>query len=295
MGICLFENSGGGIDTDGLTASSTDVISGKTFVGAGSDDLQTGSMPDRGSPSIVLPVNGTHNFPAGRYTGGSVTQNIQTVAGRTVNPGATAQTLSVAGKKLSGNIVVNAVANLKPENIKKGVVVGGVTGTWEGYVNNDPDRPYYRGVFLPDQGLTLLEGPEAGDHGYGSATFERDYILISYERGPTVCVLDGSIDFSKYKNIEVSATPGENLGHIHFFQNRVYSYLYQSTSGTTTKYNPALGNMLMDSNYLHLISPYESGIYSLNKDFSVNSSGFCYFSFTRQTDFRIRSIKFIKK
>lgn len=121
-------------DSD-YSATVADVASGKTFFGHGSTEQQTGTMPVNGTINKQLAINETYNIPAGKTDGISITQNILTLAGQTVVPGKDMITVPSSGKVMTGNVTVNAVDNLKPENIKKGAVVGGVTGTWEGYVD----------------------------------------------------------------------------------------------------------------------------------------------------------------
>ena len=73
---------------------------------------------------------------------------------------------------MTGNVTVKAVAGLTAANIKKGVTVGGVTGTWEGYVANPTDL-YYKGsnpagFYVSDNG-----------GGYCSASFDGVYITVT--------------------------------------------------------------------------------------------------------------------
>lgn len=82
--------------TNLYTASPSDVLKGKTFVGNTAERVQ-GTMTNRGK-LIVNPVPNTQSYSAGYYTG----------------------------------IQVNGDANLIAENIKKGVTIMGVTGTYKG-------------------------------------------------------------------------------------------------------------------------------------------------------------------
>lgn len=135
---------GGGADLDAVTAGAGDVLAGKVIVGSDGEPL-TGTMPNNGAVSQSLGINGTYMIPAGYHNGsGKVTQSIATLAGQTITPSASQQTVSSSGKYMTGNVVVNAVSNLTAGNIKKGIVVGGVTGTFEGYVPTATDL-YLRG------------------------------------------------------------------------------------------------------------------------------------------------------
>ncbi|EEG51087.1 hypothetical protein CLOSTASPAR_06862, partial [[Clostridium] asparagiforme DSM 15981] len=88
MAILALRKTGGGADFDRLTAVPEDVAAGKRFLGAGSDETQEGTMPVQGSPSIMLPANGSVTLPAGKYTGGKVSQQIATMGEQSIGPGA---------------------------------------------------------------------------------------------------------------------------------------------------------------------------------------------------------------
>ena len=149
---------GGGIDVDELTAKPSDVRASKTFIGQGSEEKQTGSIVERNSPTLALPINGTVTIPEGYYTGGKVTQDIPTLGKQTVNPGKNAVTVNTSGKYMTGDIVVSPIKNLTPSVIKKGEYVANVgPGTYEGYINDDPYTPYYYGTFGPGYTITGLK------------------------------------------------------------------------------------------------------------------------------------------
>lgn len=145
MGKIWMPGGGGGADLDMVTAGKPDVLAGKVIVDKDGEPL-TGTMPDRGAISTLLGINGTYTIPEGYHNGlGKVTQNIATMGGQTVNPTASQQIVSTNGKYLTGNVTVNGVSNLTAANIKKGVNVGGTTGTFEGYVPTANDL-YVRGT-----------------------------------------------------------------------------------------------------------------------------------------------------
>jgi len=102
MGDVNIKPGGGGADLDVITAGAADVLPGKTFVGK-DGELITGTMPVQG--------------------------------GSTTAPGTSNKTLVAAGRYVNGNVVVTGDGGLVPGNIKKGVTIFGVTGTWEGYVS----------------------------------------------------------------------------------------------------------------------------------------------------------------
>ena len=76
MGEALIEKRGGDLDISDLTAVPGDVVSGYTFIGSGSSNTQSGTIPEKGSPQYNLSINGEIVVPAGVYEGGNVTQNI---------------------------------------------------------------------------------------------------------------------------------------------------------------------------------------------------------------------------
>lgn len=70
-------SAGGGLSKTKLAlanAAETDVLSGKRFY-AGDKIIKEGSMPNRGSISTVLDPNDSRYYPAGYYSGGTVTCN----------------------------------------------------------------------------------------------------------------------------------------------------------------------------------------------------------------------------
>lgn len=137
--------SGGGADVSVVTATPPDVLDGKVIVGADGEPVE-GTMPNRGAVSYSLPINGSYTIGNGYHNGsGKITQSIPVQGGSTTTPGTANKTIVAANRYVNGNIVVAGSANLVPANIKRGVNIFGVTGTWEGYVGGVNDL-YYRGA-----------------------------------------------------------------------------------------------------------------------------------------------------
>ena len=122
----------------------------------------TGTMPNQGTKTYTIASGATLTIPAGYHTGnGSVSVktlaeqtpgtaaaneirsgysgyvggskingSITDVAGGTYTPGTSNQTLASSGHYLSSKIVVKGNSNLIPSNIKHGVNIFGVTGTY---------------------------------------------------------------------------------------------------------------------------------------------------------------------
>jgi hypothetical protein len=133
MGKVWMPGGGGGTDLDAVTAESPDVLVGKVIIDKDGEPL-TGTMPNRGAVSQALGVNSTYTIPEGYHNGsGKVSQNITTMAGQTVNPSASQQTVATANKFLTANVIVNGVSNLSTGNIREGVNVGGTVGSMKDY------------------------------------------------------------------------------------------------------------------------------------------------------------------
>lgn len=180
MAECILLKSGGGTGSDDCTATKANVLAGVTAVTKDSgDEAAAGTMANkgawtsrigvngkavipagyhngsgyvdqaitnRGAVNASLGINGTYAIPEGYHNGsGKVTQSIATMGAQTVTPGSSQKVISCSGKYMTGNITVPAVSNLVAQYIKKGVNVGGVVGTWDGYVANPTDL-YYKGV-----------------------------------------------------------------------------------------------------------------------------------------------------
>ena len=114
-----YHNGSGKITANSLasqtsaTAVAGDILSGKTAWVNG--NKITGSIVDRGAVNTTVNVGNTYTIPVGYHNG--------------------------SGKVTAGG----NIDNLKAENIKKGVTILGITGTWEGYVASTNDL-YYNGT-----------------------------------------------------------------------------------------------------------------------------------------------------
>lgn len=125
-----------------------------------------------------------------RFTGTMAEQG-----GSTVTPGTANKTAVASGRYVTGNIIVAGDADLKAANIKKGVNIFGVTGTWSGYVVTATDL--------------YLRGQNPAGFSAGTAEFQSGGIYIP----DAITSLTGSktYDFSPYTNlnIEYKATAGD--------------------------------------------------------------------------------------
>lgn len=265
----------GGTNIDNLTAQPSDVLSGKNFVGAGTEDTQIGTIADQGAPSHSLPVNESITLPPGYYSGGSVTQSLDTSSGKTVSPGANKITVDATNKYFTGNIVVSGVTNLIPSNIKIGVTVGGVTGTWNGHVNDDPNRLLYYGALPPGQSFTALQ--YAYDWTKGEAFINADTLRVyneyaynseqqRYELPATAVIFDQAVDLTDFSYLSVSMrtyspnnwssrTPGVAIA-----KNRLTTYLY--TGMSTYTFNTLLDEPHLLGYHTRLDNDFDISAYS---------------------------------
>ena len=222
MGKIWMPGGGGGADLDVVTAGRPDILTGKVIVDKDGEPL-TGTMPDRGAVSTSLGINGTYTIPEGYHNGsGKVTQSIATMGGQTVNPAASQQIVSTNGKYLTGNVTVNGVSNLTAANIKKGVNVGGTTGTFEGYVPTANDL-YVRGtsrisnwVYIQSDKFHFETGMIYAYGTGGSPTIGAPLNLTGYN----------------YINAEVWSNFGDTFSLV-VYEGDLYSNALVRTSGTT--------------------------------------------------------------
>lgn len=133
-----YHNGSGKITVNSLAsqtpgnAGAAQILTGKTLWVAGK--LITGTMPNRGAISHSLAANGSYTIPAGYHNGsGKVTQSLSTQGGWTVTPGTSNITACAANKWTIGTIYCAGSSNLVAGNIKKGVTIFGVTGTYQGF------------------------------------------------------------------------------------------------------------------------------------------------------------------
>lgn len=187
MARAIWLPGGGGADLDVVTADAGDVLAGKVIVGPDGEPLtgtlalsgnasdgqvlsgqtyyntdaktkRTGTMPNRGAVNQSLAINGSYTIPAGFHNGsGKVTQSVKTKGAQTYTPGTTNQTIA-AGQYLTGAQTIKGDPNLRPENIKKGVSIMGITGSFEGWVSS-PLNLFNSGSWGGGQsGYTVVEG-----------------------------------------------------------------------------------------------------------------------------------------
>lgn len=271
MAKCGITNigGGGGIGSDELTVTKDYVLSGLEYVGADTDDEKgVGIMINNGTTAnqnlnaggSFLVKGGYHAQPftvnansLASQTSATATSNkvlngetfyangvkntgsIASMAGQTINPTASQQTVASSGKYLTGNVVVKGVSNLTASNIKKGAVVGGVTGTFQGYVPTATDL-YLRGNNI--SGWVFWDPPST------AVRFESGEITVTFGSTPTRMINTSSnINLTGFSKLNIEVNVGSN-----------------TSSGKITLINQTIGSNLSDF----------SGITSGNKIISLD-------------------------
>ena len=99
--------------------------------------LVQGSMVNWGNTGATLAANGVYWIPAGWHAGaGVVNQSLAVHWGGTYTPNTGNQVMCWAGWYTGGNIVVLGSSALVPWNIRNGVNIFGVWGTFTGFVDS---------------------------------------------------------------------------------------------------------------------------------------------------------------
>ena len=127
----------GGTDTSDATATASDIRDGKTAYANG--EKVTGTIPTvtQATPSISVSTDGkitaSATQSAGYVSAGtkSATKQLTTQAAQTITPGTSDKTIA-SGRYLVGTQTIKGDANLVAGNIKSGVSIFGVAGTYEG-------------------------------------------------------------------------------------------------------------------------------------------------------------------
>lgn len=110
-------------------ASASDVVSGKTFTSAaGVKVVGTAVASEQATPVIEVSSDGLITATAGDK---SATNQLTTQVAQTITPGTSNKTIA-SGKYLTGTQTIKGDANLVADNIKSGVTIFGVAGTYEG-------------------------------------------------------------------------------------------------------------------------------------------------------------------
>lgn len=135
----MIVNEGGGVRLPNLTnpAAASDLLINKQLIDA-EGRIVNGTMPivTHPNPSIIVGANGlitaSHEQETGKVTGGTTqsTHQLTVQNGTTITPGTAQKTAVASGRYTTGPIYVAGDANLKASNIKSGVSIFGVHGTY---------------------------------------------------------------------------------------------------------------------------------------------------------------------
>lgn len=248
MGIWL--PGGGGADVDVVTAEAGDVLEGKVIVGPDGEPLtgtlalsgnaadsqvlsgqtyyntdaktkRTGSMSNQGAWTSRLGANGKVTIPAGYHNGaGYVDQALPAKGAATYTPGRSNQTIG-AGQYLTGAQTIRGDANLLAANIKKGVSIFGIIGSWEGFVTSPLyiyNNGTWGGVQTPD--LTATTGYTGIEYSYYAgyqkvAKIENTNSNSGSWGNLILARTNSAVDLSAYKyvNVRVLST-GAGTGYV---------------------------------------------------------------------------------
>ena len=261
MGNIYFAGgSGGGVDPDDCTATPAQLLEGHTAGVNGYDDPVEGTMPYQkqegtlncGQSSIILPGyhDGTRSITANSLAsqtpgtasaaniypgqtawvnGNKITGTMATQGGGTYTAGTADKTVVAANRFVTGNVVVKGDSNLTAGNIKKGVKIMGITGTWEGYVPTATDL-YLRGNNIADwscsSGFVTFNSGEITFNKRGGSTSafsfsaRKAYNLSPYTK---LNIQTNNLRFDVSLIIELYDEYSDRLGSIELKENTNYT------------------------------------------------------------------------
>jgi hypothetical protein len=182
-----FHNGGGKVEANGL-ASQTPGNATAAHILSGQTAWVNGNKVNGGIPWQNAEISGTDRAWAQGMSNWAGTINLKVRNGHYLN---------------GVNWIQQDIPNYRPENIKKGVNIGGVVGTWEGYVASEQDL-YNRGAWGIINSGHLLQSYLSGYSGsirYDSSQIAfiptgRDlqlYLLINYK-----------FDVTRYSKVSVT-------------------------------------------------------------------------------------------
>lgn len=144
-----------GLDTSDATATAADILSGKTAYGASgklTGTITTNAFP---TPVIVVSSDGLITASVSNQKGylpssrtDRATKQLTTKAAATYTPTIQDQTIA-SGQYLTGAQTIKGDANLIPENIKSGVSIFGVAGSYAAGSSANNCQAYYTEEVVP--------------------------------------------------------------------------------------------------------------------------------------------------
>lgn len=267
---------GSGADVSVVTATADDVVSPKVIVDKNGVPL-TGDIPPRtsSSPSIS---NNVITIPRGYYPS-EFSKTIGTAqAAQTITPGTSNKTIA-AGKYLTGTQTITGDADLVAGNIKKGVNIFGVAGSFEGWVPGTKDI-YKNGSWGSGYSSgQLVSKPYTRTTGGPTLTFQTAQILVkSVSTQVGGFCINKAISLAPYNsiNVEFSTTVGAGTMDL-----KIYSTV-PTCIGASADLIKSISYDVVDTSH-HTLSLSLSGI---------SNTAYILFGYTGTRDYNIHRIYF---
>ena len=121
-----------GIDTSDANAVETDILSGKTAYVDG--NKITGTITSKEAQTYI-PSSSEQVINAGQYLSGAQTISAVPTEEKTITPSASAQEIMPTENKFLSKVTVSGDANLTAENVKSGVTIFGIEGSYTSDAN----------------------------------------------------------------------------------------------------------------------------------------------------------------
>ena len=121
-----------GLDTSDANAIETDILSGKTAYVNGNKIIGTITLKEA---QTYIPSSSEQVINAGQYLSGAQTISPVPTEEKTITPSASAQEIMPTESKFLSKVTVSGDANLTAENIKSGVTIFGIEGSYTSDAN----------------------------------------------------------------------------------------------------------------------------------------------------------------